>query len=161
MTPSGDPPASEAAAQAAREAGPALFRLVRFWSRRWANRASHELSGELRHVQHIQAVEAVHAARLRGQEPTVAAVAHQLGLDDSGASRIVRDATGAGYLVRGSSQQDRRRAALTLTERGSELLAGSHRWQQQTFEQLTVDWDPQDRDRLAGYLQRLARQLDV
>jgi len=146
---------------AADGAGPALFRLVRLGSRRWINRASQELTGEMRHVQHILAIEAVDTAQSRGQDPTVAAVAHQLGLDDSGASRIVRGATDAGYLLRGASRSDRRRASLTLTDRGRELLASSHRWQQRTFEQLTAHWDPQDRTQLAGYLQRLARELDL
>jgi hypothetical protein len=50
------------------DGGPALFHLVRFWSRRWAGRASEELTGELRHVQHILVVEAVHTnTRAGGQ----------------------------------------------------------------------------------------------
>jgi DNA-binding MarR family transcriptional regulator len=140
------------------EAGPALFRLVRFWSRRWVNRTSEELTGEMRHVQHILVVEAVDSAQLA--EVTVATVAHQLGLDHSGASRMVRDAVSAGYLVRGTSGQDRRQAALHLTGPGRELLAGSHEWQRAAFARLTADWSAGDRQRFAGYLLRLADQTE-
>lgn len=136
--------------------GPALFRLVRFWSRRWAGRASAELTGEARHVQHILVVEAV---RTHPDEATVGTVAHQLGLDHSGASRMVKDAVAAGYLARDTSRQDRRRARLELTESGHALLAGSRQWQRQVFDELTASWDEDDRLRFAGYLRRLADDL--
>jgi len=135
------------------DGGPSLFRLVRFWSRRWALLPD----DEARRVQHIQVAEAVHGAG--DGSATVGAVAHQLGLDQSGASRLVRDATTAGYVVRGESDHDRRRASLHLTTTGRRLLEDSHRWQRQAFEELTADWAAADRDRFAGYLQRLADQV--
>ncbi|MFF4619229.1 MarR family winged helix-turn-helix transcriptional regulator [Nonomuraea jabiensis] len=145
------------------DGGPALFHLVRFWSRRWAGRASEELTGQLRHVQHIQVVEAVHTnARAGGQAPeppTVGTVAHQLGLDHSGASRMVRDAVEAGYLARDTSERDRRRACLRLTESGHALLAGARQWQRRAFEELTASWDERDRRQFATYLRRLADDL--
>lgn len=143
----------------ASDGGPALFRLVRFWSRRWINRASEELTGEIRNVQHILAVEAAHTMRDDSEEATVGTVAHQLGLDHSGASRIVKEATAAGYLTRAASEHDRRRASLRLTENGNELLAGSRQWQRHAFEELTATWDERDREQLAVYLQRLADEL--
>ena len=158
MPASNDKPASDSASLA--EAGPALFRLVRYWSRRWILRTATELTGEMRHVQHILAVEAVDTAGARTDEVTVATVAHHLGLDHSGASRMVRDATTAGYLVRATSGQDRRRASLQLTDSGRELLAGSHQWQRHTFDELTAGWSPVDRQRFAGYLLRLENQLE-
>ncbi|MFC6086214.1 MarR family winged helix-turn-helix transcriptional regulator [Sphaerisporangium aureirubrum] len=141
--------------------GPALFRLVRFWSRRWINTASQELTGEPRHVQHILAVEAVHTAAKHSTEITVGTVAHHLGLDHSGASRIIRDAVEAGYLTRLPSPQDRRRASLHLTDPGHSLLHASHQWQNQTFTALTATWPPQDRHQFATYLNRLADDLSV
>ena len=143
------------------DAGPALFRLVRYWSRRWITRTSTELTGEMRHVQHILAVEAVHTGAARGEEVTVATIAHHLGLDHSGASRMVRDATAAGYLSKDTSAEDRRRASLQLTETGQELLAGSHQWQRHTFAELTATWSAADRQRFAGYLLRVATELDL
>ncbi|ADD43306.1 MarR family winged helix-turn-helix transcriptional regulator [Stackebrandtia nassauensis] len=141
--------------RAAANGGPALFRLVRFWSRRWTNQplTTSTPDGDTRRVQNIQVVEAVAAAR---DEATVTTVAEQLGLDHSGASRMVRDAVAAGHLHRGESNQDRRRVALRLTDDGRQLLTASHDWQRRCFDQLTATWDDTDRRRFAAYLQRLA-----
>jgi DNA-binding MarR family transcriptional regulator len=149
--------AAEREGPPAADGGPALFRLVRFWSRRWTGRAAEALTGEPRHVQHILAVEAVHTTA----EANVGTVAHQLGLDHSGASRMVRDAVAAGYLLRDASAHDRRSASLRLTDEGRALLAGSRDWQRRAFAELTSGWEEEDRRRLAGYLERLAREQGV
>ncbi|MEV6386880.1 MarR family winged helix-turn-helix transcriptional regulator [Nocardia xishanensis] len=149
-----------ATADAVVDGGPALFRLVRFWSRRWSNqaltRATQEPDGELRRVQHIQIVEAVAAALRTGEEAAVTDVAEQLGLDHSGASRMVRDAVAAGFLARGDSAHDRRRVVVRLTGSGHKLLTASHDWQRRCFDQLTATWNEHDRRQFASYLQRLA-----
>ncbi|WP_433576935.1 MarR family winged helix-turn-helix transcriptional regulator [Nocardia brasiliensis] len=141
------------------DGGPALFRLVRFWSRRWINRTSADLPDELRSAQHVQVVEAVAATVEQGGEATIGTVAHQLGLDHSGASRMVRDATAAGYLSRTAAAHDRRKTSLALTGDGEQLLTEAHTWQRQIFADLTADWDDADRKRFAGYLRRLSEQL--
>lgn len=146
---------------AAADGGPALFRLVRFWSRRWTMRASEELTGQMRHVQHILVAEAVDTTGNRPEEATISTVAHQLGLDHSGASRMVRDAVAAGYLTRVRSERDRRRACLQLTPNGHDLLTGSHRWQRRVFDELTITWHQPDRQQFAAYLQRLVDELGV
>ncbi|PXX68341.1 MarR family transcriptional regulator [Nocardia tenerifensis] len=145
----------------AADGGPALFRLVRFWSRRWINRTSADLPEELRHAQHVQVVEAVAATVEQRAEATITTVAHQLGLDHSGASRMVRDATAAGFLSRAESEHDRRRTSLALTAEGERLLAGARDWQRQVFAELTADWDELDRQRFAGYLRRLSGELEL
>jgi DNA-binding MarR family transcriptional regulator len=139
--------------------GAALFRLVRYWSRRWILQASEELTGEQRRVQDILILDAVAAAARRDPEVAVADVAHQLGIDRSGASRFVTAAVDHGYLERRPSESDARRAVLTLTSSGRALLAGSHAWQEQAFTQLTAGWDPEDAARLCSYLQRLESEL--
>lgn len=141
------------------EPGAALFRLVRYWSRRWILQASEELTGEQRRVQDILVLDAVAAAARRDPEVAVADVAHQLGIDRSGASRFVAAAVEHGYLERRPSAADARRAVLSLTPAGRELLAGSHAWQEQVYRQLTAGWDPEDASRFAGYLQRLESEL--
>jgi DNA-binding MarR family transcriptional regulator len=140
------------------DGGPALFRLVRFWSRRWTTRTSEALTGEMRHAQHILVLEAVDA--MRG-EATVSAVAHQLGLDHSGASRMVKDAAMAGCITREESEEDKRRTVVRLTGQGSELLAGARQWQQKVFDELTASWDAKDKAQFAGYLRRMAGELEV
>jgi DNA-binding MarR family transcriptional regulator len=86
-------------------------------------------------------------------------VAHQLGLDHSGASRMVRDAVTAADLIRVASERDRRRVCLRLTPNGHDLLTGSHQWQRRVFDELTVTWDQQDRRQFAAYLQRVVDEL--
>jgi DNA-binding MarR family transcriptional regulator len=130
------------------DAGPALFRLVRFWSRRWARGP-----GE---PQLVLTVEAVSGA---GAEASVNDVARQLGLDQSGASRMITAATTAGYLERARSPVDARRSVLRLTPAGEQLQAGARDWQRQTFTELTAHWPAADRERFARYLQRLADEV--
>jgi DNA-binding MarR family transcriptional regulator len=139
--------------------GAALFRLVRYWSRRWILQASEDLTGEQRRVQDILVLDAVAAAGRHGAEVAVADVAHQLGIDRSGASRFVTAAVENGYLERRPSEADARRAVLTLTPAGRELLAASHAWQEKAFARLTAGWDPEDAGRFAGYLRRLESEL--
>lgn len=142
------------------DGGPALFRLVRFWSRRWAARAyattPTEPDTDTRRIQYIQVLEAVDAGLRMGGEVTVTTVADQLGLDHSGASRMVRDTATAGFLVRADSVHDRRRVVLQLTDEGRHLLAEAHTWQRRCFDELTASWPDHDRCRFAAYLQRLA-----
>jgi DNA-binding MarR family transcriptional regulator len=135
--------------------GPALFRLVRFWSRRWPGQVAAEV-GEQGRLQDIQVVEAVDAA---GDEVSVADVAHQLGIDRSGASRFVADAVAHGYLRRGSAAADGRRAVLALTPAGRELLDGARAWQERVFGELTAHWPAADAAAFADHLQRLAGEL--
>jgi DNA-binding MarR family transcriptional regulator len=139
--------------------GAALFRLVRYWSRRWILQVSENLTGEQRRVQDILVLDAVAAAARRDPEVAVADVAHQLGIDRSGASRFVTAAVDHGYLERRPSASDARRVVLTLTSAGRELLAGSHAWQEQVYAELTSGWEPEDAARFAGYLQRLEAEL--
>jgi DNA-binding MarR family transcriptional regulator len=137
--------------------GPALFRLVRFWARRGPMRVSAELTGEDRRLQDIQVLEAVAAGP--DDEVSVADVAHHLGIDRSGASRFVSDAVAHGYLARGSASGDARRAVLTITAAGRELLEGATAWQDRVFGELTAHWPAADAAAFARHLRRLADEL--
>lgn len=141
-------------------AGPALFRLVRFWSRRWIVQAATELSVDDAHVQDILVLDAVDAAARHGAEVSVTDVAYYLGLDHSGASRFVSAATEHGYLHRSPSTTDKRRIALTVTDAGLGLLTSSHAWQNDTYNRLTADWETHDATQFAHYLQRLVEDLN-
>src|SRR5437763_768335 len=87
-------------------AGPALFR-----PRRWATASAGPATGDAPLVQDILVLEAVDAAARHG-EVSVTDVAHQLGLDRSGASRMVGAAVDHGHLTRTPSADDARRATL-------------------------------------------------
>lgn len=143
-------------------AGPALFRLVRFWSRRWSFRAVEQLTGDQRLVQDVLVLEAVDSAARSRPQVSVADVAGQLGIDRSRGSRLVADAVERGYLSKAAAAWDVRRAAVTVTPAGRHLLACAHVGQEQVYAQLTVGWELDDALQLAGCLRRLAEeQLDT
>ncbi|MCP2257141.1 DNA-binding transcriptional regulator, MarR family [Streptoalloteichus tenebrarius] len=140
-------------------AGAALFSVVRFWSRRWALRAAGEPTAEERRVRAIMVLEAVDTAARTSEDVSVSDVAHQLGIDQSGASRFIAAAVDDGYLRRSASAVDRRRVDLTLTPKGRRLLADARAWQEEVFAQMVAGWDPVDAAQFAGHIRRLADQL--
>jgi DNA-binding MarR family transcriptional regulator len=148
--------------------GPALFRLVRFWSRRWAAGAAGDVSGgaaqdsggdrdDAGHVGHVLVLEAIDAAARDGVAQ-IGEVAVELGVDRSNASRMLAAAVGAGLVTKTVSAQDARRTELAPTRAGAELLAAARAWQEQMFRRLTADWPAADARRFASYLVRLAGQ---
>ena len=144
--------------------GPALFRLVRFWSRRWAADAARQVqrgAGDAAHVGHVLVLEAIDAAGARsapGSAAAIADVAVQLGLDRSNASRMLASAVAAGLVTKTTHPGDARRTELAITPAGRDLLAAARAWQDQVFARLVAGWPAADARRLAGYLQRLAAQ---
>jgi DNA-binding MarR family transcriptional regulator/catechol 2,3-dioxygenase-like lactoylglutathione lyase family enzyme len=109
------------------------------------------------HVMRLLVLEAIDAAAGRGPV-SVIDVANELGIDRSGASRMVTDAVESGHVRKATSPADARRAALTVTDRGADLLAAARAWQEQVFEDLVADWGRGDAARLASYLRRLAHE---
>lgn len=135
--------------------GPALFRLVRFWSRRWASGAAQEATDDDVSVGHVLVLEAIAAAAARGSV-AVADVAVELGLDRSNASRMLAEAVAAGYVTKSVAADDARRAELGITTAGAELLIAARAWQQEVFERLVASWPKSDAKQFARFLQRLA-----
>lgn len=84
--------------------------------------------------------EAVHALTQRQAVVTVNAIAQEIGIDQSGASRLVNRATAAGYLTVMASEGDGRCRQVTITRSGTELLQQAHDWQEQVFAWLTGEW---------------------
>jgi MarR family transcriptional regulator, organic hydroperoxide resistance regulator len=115
-----------------------LFEFVRHWSRRTAGEAAEQ--GRL-----VVVVEAVHSLAAR-TSPTINAVAHEIGIDQSGASRLVKDAVAAGHLELAPSVTDARRREVAVTAAGRRMLRDAHRWQESVFSQLTEHWSAGQRD---------------
>jgi DNA-binding MarR family transcriptional regulator len=137
--------------------GPALFRLVRFWSRRWAAGAAQESTEDSTPVGHVLVLEAIDGAAARGSA-AIGNVALELGLDRSNASRMLAEAVLAGLVTKSVSSDDARRAELGITPEGRSQLAAARVWQEEVFAQLVADWPEEDARRFAGYLHRLASQ---
>jgi DNA-binding MarR family transcriptional regulator len=140
--------------EAAAGGGPALFQLVRFWSRRWAVPGGGN-GGHAGQVGHILVLEAIDAAAARGSA-LITDVAVELGLDRSNASRMIAAAVSAGLVTKVVAPDDARRTLLGVTPDGARLLAAARAWQEETFVRLVADWPVADVRRFAGYLMRLA-----
>lgn len=121
--------------------GQVLFAFVRYWSRRPPT-GYHEIAERGRLV---LVTEAVHSLNQRGVPATVNAVAHEIGIDQSGASRLVKGAAEAGYLSMQASATDGRRRQAEVTSSGRTMLEQAHDWQERVFERLTKDWSEQRR----------------
>lgn len=116
--------------------GQALFTFVRHWSRKPpVGDTEVAVHGRL-----VLVTEAVHALGGRGIPATVNAVASEIGLDQSGTSRLIKSATEAGHLSLAVHGSDGRRREASLTPAGRTLLEQAHRWQEQVFDQLTDGW---------------------
>jgi DNA-binding MarR family transcriptional regulator len=118
-----------------------LFAFVRHWSRR-SSAGDHHVAEQGRLV---LVTEAVRSLTLRGIVATVNAVAHEIGIDQSGASRLVKDAVAAGYLTLQASNTDGRRRQATVTSSGHTMLEQAHAWQEQIFDRLAGSWSTQQR----------------
>ncbi|MEU8250126.1 MarR family winged helix-turn-helix transcriptional regulator [Nonomuraea sp. NPDC048916] len=93
----------------------------------------------------VLVTEAVCSLMRHGQEATVNAIAHEIGIDQSGASRLVKSAADAGYLKMRTSATDGRRRHATVTSSGHAMLEDAHSWQEQVFDRLTDGWSERQR----------------
>ena len=89
-------------------------------------------------------------------EITVGAVADQLNVDPSVASRMVTDCIDSGYVRREASASDGRRTVLKLTSAGIALRDRFRQLQRERFEQITSAWTDADRLNFARLLVRYA-----
>ncbi|GAA4953363.1 hypothetical protein GCM10023224_42890 [Streptomonospora halophila] len=121
--------------------GEVLFAFVRHWSRR--SSAGDAAAAEQERL--VLATEAVDSLNRRGTAATVNAVAREIGIDQSGASRLIRTAAEAGYLTMRGSPTDGRRRQANVTPSGHSLLEQAHAWQERVFDRLTEGWTEQQR----------------
>lgn len=89
----------------------------------------------------------------------LSAIATQLGVDVSTASRHVRRLCELGLLERTVDATDHRAAHLTLNDAGSQALSEIRAARHEALAELLDDWKQSDLDRLAGYLERLNTDL--
>jgi MarR family transcriptional regulator, organic hydroperoxide resistance regulator len=131
--------------------GQVLFEFVRHWSRRWAQAGDAHAAEQGRLV---LVTEAAHSLSQRGAT-TINALAHEIGIDQSGASRLVKSAVAAGYLQLTTPDSDGRRREVSVTPAGVSLLDQAHQWQEAVFDRLTEQWTARQR----GEFQRAMTSL--
>ncbi|MFF0379356.1 MarR family winged helix-turn-helix transcriptional regulator [Actinoplanes missouriensis] len=134
--------------------GQALFAFVRFWSRRWTGA---HLSAETQRGRDVMVVEAVHALTGQGRSASVNDVARELGLDQSGVSRMVTRAEHQGFVVRSAPGRIGAASVIANTAAGEELLRHAHAWQDEVLRTLTADWPAEDVETLMTLMERLVQ----
>lgn len=91
-------------------------------------------------------------------EATVGALAQEMAIDPSRASRLAGQLTAKGYLRREVAQSDARKAILVPTEAARRLMADFRDRKWDRYEQVFADWSDADLVNFAGLL---ARYLDA
>ena len=136
----------------------AIFRLRRIWQKPTLNkqlRAARGDAGDSARI-HLSNIFVVHAiARVGAEcdsEITIGAVADRLDVDPSTASRLVAGAIDAGMVSRRASEADARRAQLTLTDAGREVLDHAAKVRRDFIGSLMADWTAEDREAFARLL---------
>ncbi|MFD0556849.1 MarR family winged helix-turn-helix transcriptional regulator [Stackebrandtia endophytica] len=129
--------------------GRELFDFVRHWSRRWTGVG---ITVDRDRGRDVSVTEAALAHGAGGA--TVNQIAAELGIDQSGASRMVTQAIERGYLTK-TTGGDARRRLVHVTEAGEALVAASHAWQDRIFADLTNDWTPTEVEQFSHLMKRL------
>jgi MarR family transcriptional regulator, organic hydroperoxide resistance regulator len=137
-----------------RLSGQALFAFVRFWSRRWTGTG---LGADAQRGRDVMVVEAVHALTEQKRSTSINDVARELGLDQSGASRMVGRAEQQGFVTRRGPGRIGATAAITNTAAGEKLLSQAHVWQDGVLRTLTAGWSDEDVKTLMNLMDRLVR----
>jgi DNA-binding MarR family transcriptional regulator len=126
------------AMSSARLSGQALFSFVRFWSRRWTGAG---VGVDAQRGTDVMVLEAVHAA---AAPASINEVARQLGIDQSGASRMITRAEQLGLVTRQPADRVGTAASIAISAAGEELLRQAHAWQDEAAKRLTADWTDED-----------------
>jgi DNA-binding MarR family transcriptional regulator len=101
------------------------------------------------------------AVERRGEDaPCVGDVAETLDVDPSTASRTVDRCVSGGLLARTTSEGDRRRTRLTLTDEGRTVLDRVTEARRAILAEVTADWSDADVARLAVLLGELRAGFD-
>src|SRR5215212_11057203 len=103
--------------------GQALFSFVRFWSRRWTGVGS---GVDAQRGADVMVLEAVHALSGAQRPTSVNDVARELGVDQSGASRMIARTEQVGLVTRRSAGRVGAASSVAITAAGEELLRQAH-----------------------------------
>jgi len=101
--------------------------------------------------------QAVHALVAQKRSTSINDVARELGVDQSGASRMVAGAQQRGFVVRRAPSRIGATSALTITAAGRQLLRQAHAWQDEVLRTLTAEWPDEDVEMLIALMDRLVR----
>jgi DNA-binding MarR family transcriptional regulator len=134
--------------------GQALFAFVRFWSRRWTGVRS---GVDAQRGADVMVLEAVHALAGSGRPTSVNDVAREVGVDQSGASRMIAHAERLGLVTRRPAARVGEASSVMVTAAGDDLLRQAHAWQDDVARSLTADWSEDEIRTFSTLMDRLVR----
>lgn len=92
--------------------------------------------------------------RAAAEPPTIGALAQELAIDPSRASRLAAQLIEAGHLRREAAQDDARKTILTLTDQARAVLARVRELKWDRYIAIFADWPDEDITRFALFLRR-------
>lgn len=153
---------SEAVAQSLRALDSEMFQLRRRMKKHeFARHALAELELDLEHAQFEALIVIAHIAFGYGDLPpraaTVGAIAEEMVIDPSRASRLASDLVSKGFARRAAVQEDGRKSCLELTEAGQAVLHAVIGYKWRRMAALYKGWTTQELDQFAQLLAKLNR----
>lgn len=139
-----------------RDIARAVIRIARSMGRRDLGRQVERALGSRVDVSFLQVIGAVDELTGPDDAPTIKDLARILDVHHSRASRLVKDAIRAGFLMRLASQEDARKSPLALSEKGREIAEAIHATQAKHFAARLHGFSKADRRNLARLLGRFA-----
>lgn len=138
--------------------GDSMAKMRLLIGRRYIGRVALARIGKGMEISHLDVLGLVR--RLSGkQEVTIGAVAEQMRIDHSRASRIVAELVRRGEVRREASQEDARRTIVTLTAEGRALLEQMHDVKHELLSQALADWPEEDVATFARLYDRFMRTM--
>lgn len=135
------------------------MRMRRLWLQQGRRR---RLMDEIGHPIAMSVLRAVFAIdALASDDTSVGAVAAELEIDASTASRLVENAVAGGYAVRKPSAIDRRKSVLSLTETGRNVLLRARSGRERLLAEITHNWTRDDIELIAELLNRLHDDFEI
>ena len=134
----------------------AMIRIARSMGRRDLGRQVERALGSRVDVSYLQVIGAVDELTGTDDAPTIKDLARILDVHHSRASRLVKDAIRAGFLMRLASQEDARKSPLALSEKGREIAGAIHTARSKHFAARLHGFSKSDRRNLATLLERFA-----
>lgn len=136
----------------------AMLRIARSMGRRDLGRQVERALGNRIDLSYLQLLASVDELTVPGEAPTIKDIARYLDVHHSRASRLVKDAIRAGFLVRLASQEDARKSPLALSEKGREVADAIHDARAKHLAARLHGFSKSDRRNFARLLERFSSQ---
>jgi DNA-binding MarR family transcriptional regulator len=142
-TPKIEEPETHQRLNAIRGIGATMARMRLMIGRRYIGRLAIRKMGSGMELSHLDVISLVNRLS-KSQDVTVGAIAENMHIDHSRASRVAADLVKRGVLMRDVSQEDARRTIVVLTDEGKRLVSEVHDVKHEVLGKALADWPEAD-----------------